>query len=204
MRALIVIASHEGQTEQIATRMSKVLADNHVPTDIYDVVKMPADEIQIDAYDAVVIGSPLHFGHHDPRITFCVKQYSEFLSEVPTAFFSVSLGIVSECQTARREAKGLADEFLREVDWKPSMRECFAGALMYSKYGSLKQHLMHWIVKKPGEETKVDRNYEYTDWNKVEEFASRFASFVHSCKRPKPSGPRHRWSMQPTRQYRVC
>ena len=45
MRALIVFASNEGQTEQIATRLSHGLSEHNVPTDVYNVVEKPADKI---------------------------------------------------------------------------------------------------------------------------------------------------------------
>ena len=55
------------------------------------------------------------------------------------------------------------------------MSKTVAGALPYTKYGWLKKWIMRRIVAKAGGDTDTTRDYEYTDWNDVREFARAFA-----------------------------
>jgi menaquinone-dependent protoporphyrinogen oxidase len=45
----------------------------------------------------------------------------------------------------------------------------------YSHYNFLKRWVMKRIVKKAGGDTDSTRDYEYTDWNDLEQFTDRFA-----------------------------
>ncbi|TWU46135.1 Protoporphyrinogen IX dehydrogenase [menaquinone] [Rubripirellula tenax] len=177
------------------------MAEHGVPTDTFDVTKHDVTGLAVDSYQAVVFGSSLHFAEHDSRIAWCIRNYRSWLRDAPSAFFSVSLGIISKNHKDRREAAWLADEFLRQEDFTPSRKACFAGALRYSQYGSVTKHLMHWIAKKSGSDTDTDRDYDYTDWPAIEAFASDFASLIHSCRQPDPSGPRFNPVDKPHRQY---
>ncbi|MFG0265323.1 MAG: menaquinone-dependent protoporphyrinogen IX dehydrogenase [Rhodopirellula sp. JB055] len=201
MRNLIVFASHEGQTEQIAERIHQRLRDHSMPSDVLDVVHHTATEIQVEAYDAVLVGSPMHFGRHDPRIRFFIEHNLGLLNEIPTAFFSVSLASASKKRKDRAEAERLANEFLQSTNWSPPVMDCFAGALKYSKYGWLKRQIMHRIAQRSGAETDVDQDYDYTDWERVDEFADRFATLVRACRRPPD--PRSCFSefRAPVREY---
>lgn len=190
MRAIVIYASHEGQTERIAVRIQQRLAEHSIPCDRYDVVKQSADEIQLGAYDAVVIGSPLHYDHHDPRIRFCIEHNRGLLNDLPTAFFSISLAIASVNEKDRDQAKWLAGEFLRSTSWQPPVMECFAGVLKYSKYNWWKRHVMQRIAQQSGAETSFDHDDEYTDWERVDAFADRFDALVRACKRPPVHHPR--------------
>lgn len=178
MRALEIIATHEGQTAAIAHRIAERMTEAGVPTDIYDVTKSSSDQIVIDSYDAVVVGTPLHFGHHDSHISGILNEHCDSLKEVPTAFFTVSLGIISDRDLNRTTVKELTEEFLDKHRFQPDMQTFFAGALKYSKYNWLIKRLMHWIVRKASGETSMDKDYEYTDWPSVDDFANRFAHLV--------------------------
>ncbi|MGB7344621.1 MAG: flavodoxin domain-containing protein [Pirellulaceae bacterium] len=186
MRAIVIYATSEGQTEQIARRIADTMSQSGVPTDTFDITQTNVEGVNVDSYQAVVLGSSLHFGQHDPRIANCIEENQRFLKMIPTAFFSVSLGIVSEHAKDRHEAEWLATEFLQQQRFEPSMKISLAGALRYSRYGWLTKHLMHWIAKKSGQETDTHHDYEYTDWAAVEDFAARFARHVKSTCESKP------------------
>jgi menaquinone-dependent protoporphyrinogen oxidase len=51
-----------------------------------------------------------------------------------------------------------------------------AGALMYSKYPLPVKWLMKGIARKAGEDTDTSRDYEYTDWEQVRQYAQMLAS----------------------------
>jgi hypothetical protein len=48
--------------------------------------------------------------------------------------------------------------------------------LLYTRYGFFVRLVMRLISKMAGGDTDTSRDYEYTDWNAVAEFARRFSS----------------------------
>jgi menaquinone-dependent protoporphyrinogen oxidase len=202
MRLLIIYASQEGPTKQIARRIAHQMVDEGMPTDLYNVLEEPADEIAIDSYDAVMLGSPLYDGHFDARIEWCVREYRRFLSEVPTAVFSVSHRMVGVDDDVEDEDICGTDNFETRLHWQPSMKQTFSGVERYSRYTLLKRRLMDWIAE--SEETDDERDCEAMDWDSVDEFASRFARFIRSCKQPAEKRPGFAgWVSHPKREYSV-
>lgn len=180
MRAIVIYATCEGQTDRIAKRIAVTVRQQGIPTDTFDVSKNDVCELAVESYEAVVFGSSLHYGDHDPRVAWCLRNYRKWLKHVPTSFFSFRLGILSEHAKDRAKVERLADEFLRRNEFEPNQKACFAGALRYSRYGWVKKQVMHRIAQKSGSETETDRDYEYTDWQAVDEFARKFATLVES------------------------
>lgn len=178
MRAIVIYATCEGQTERIALRCADVMRRRGVPTDTFDVTQGSITELAVESYDAVMLGSSLHYAEHDPRIAWCIRENRQRFTTIPTAFFSVSLGIVSKYAKDRAEAEWLAGEFLRDERFEPTRRACFAGALRYSEYGWLKKRMMRWIAEKSGSQTETTHDYEYTDWDAVDAFAADFADVI--------------------------
>jgi hypothetical protein len=58
--------------------------------------------------------------------------------------------------------------------WQPDQIGVFAGALLYTQYGLIKRYLMKSISKQMEGDTDVSRDYEYTDWESVDDFAEIF------------------------------
>ena len=103
-----------------------------------------------------------------------VRDHRTILDERPSAFFSVSLSAGGP-GAKPDAAKRYLDKFLRQVDWHPQQTAKFAGALQFSKYGVFKRLLMVLFVGLAGGDTDTSRNYEYTDWDAVDQFAKIFA-----------------------------
>ena len=64
-------------------------------------------------------------------------------------------------------------KFLKLTDWEPNDISVFAGKIDYPKYGFIDKHMIRfimWMTKGP---TDLSGTYEFTDWNKVDEFANQ-------------------------------
>jgi menaquinone-dependent protoporphyrinogen oxidase len=70
------------------------------------------------------------------------------------------------------------DRFLARYGWRPAITKLVAGALLYTRYGWLKRRMMKRIVAKAGGDTDTTRDFEYTDWNDLRDFAEDFASLL--------------------------
>lgn len=158
--ALILYASAEGQTARIARRIARRLRDlGHRPE-----VRPAARELDLSAYDGVMVGASVHYGHHPAALGRALRAAR--LPTLKTAFFSVSLGAKEH----------YAGRFLRKARWRPQLIGVFHGALQYSKYGPLKRLVVRIFAAIGGHDTDPSRDYDYTDWGAVDAFAAAFSA----------------------------
>lgn len=54
------------------------------------------------------------------------------------------------------------------------------GKLLYSKYNFVIRLVMRWIAKRSGAETDTSRDYEYTDWTRLDQFVNQFSADIRS------------------------
>ncbi|HEY1334920.1 MAG TPA: flavodoxin domain-containing protein, partial [Myxococcaceae bacterium] len=134
--------------------------------------------LDLRRYEAIFVGSPIRVGTYLPSVVRFVQAQREALERVPSAFFSVSLAVAprkGERKTdGRAETMRAVEKFTRKTGWSPRRVELMAGALPYSKYNFLTRFVMRRISAAAGGDTDTSRDYEYTDWNAVDRFASEF------------------------------
>jgi menaquinone-dependent protoporphyrinogen oxidase len=106
-----------------------------------------------------------------------VKRNHGALHGIPAAFFAVS-GSAGGTVEEQRAARAKMEAFLQQTDWKAVLTASFAGGVAYSKYNPLLRWFMHRGLRKQDRATDVSRDYEYTDWVQVDEFAREFNALV--------------------------
>lgn len=172
-RILLLYATAEGQTARIAERIARTLRDKG-----HNVEMLPADTTQPDldpaAYDAVMVGASIHYGHHPAYLRKLIRRHRDVLAARPCAFFSVSLSAGGPCPKPAAAQRYL-DKFMRKTGWQPQLTASFAGALKYSLYGPIKRRVMIVFVGLGGGNTDTSQDYEYTDWDAVDRFADAYA-----------------------------
>jgi len=172
-RILLLYATAEGQTARIAERIAHTLREEgHI------VEMLPADTTQPEldpaAYDGVMVGASIHYGHHPAYLHKLIRRHRETLMVRPCGFFSVSLSAGGP-RPKLAAAQRYLDKFMRNTGWQPQLIASFAGALKYSLYGPIKRRVMIVFMTLGGGETDTSRDYEYTDWDAVERFAHTYA-----------------------------
>jgi menaquinone-dependent protoporphyrinogen oxidase len=60
--------------------------------------------------------------------------------------------------------------FLRQVAWRPTLLEVFAGKLDYPRYGVVDRLIIRFIMWLTRGPTEPDAVVEFTDWQRVEVF----------------------------------
>lgn len=84
--------------------------------------------------------------------------------------------------TVRKEGKDTPQgsayvrKFLQKSPWQPEQIAVFAGALRYPRYRWFDWLMIQLIMKITGGETDMTKEVEYTNWQKVSEFASEIAA----------------------------
>ena len=169
-RIVLLYASVEGQTKLIGERIARTLREQGHGVDL-----IPTDaQADFAAYDGVIIGASIHYGHHPADLCALVRRRRDVIAARPNAFFSVSLSAGGP-RPKPAAAQRYIDKFLRKTGWQPQLVASMAGAVKYSVYGPIKRRVMIVFVGLGGGETDTSRDYEYTDWPAVERFAGEFA-----------------------------
>lgn len=178
MKLIVAYASIEGQSEKIALRIASALEADGAFVQLVDTIEHPETGIASDV-EGIVAGGPLHQEHHPEALASWLVTHREQLSGIPFAFFSVSLSAASDRQQDLDDAGDVMQAFLKKLQLSPALKTTIAGALKYSKYGFIKKRIMRNIVKKSGgRDLDMSRDYEYTDWKQVDEFAKEFLGLL--------------------------
>ena len=133
---------------------------------------LSADYLQ--QFGTIVVGASIRYGHFDPLLTQFINQHYALLNQKKSAFFSVNL-------TARKADKNSPEtnvytrKLLARIKWQPDLVEVMAGALFYPCYRWFDRVMIRFIMKITGGETDTNREYEYTNWNKVTIFSQQIS-----------------------------
>jgi menaquinone-dependent protoporphyrinogen oxidase len=169
-RILIACSTVDGHTLKICERIAAVLRDAGDDADI-----RPIDDgggFDVLPYDRIVIGASIRYGRHRRQVNEFIAEHREALDAVPSAFFSVNV-VARKPGKDRPETNPYLQKFLRSIDWQPQLLGVFAGKIDYPRYGFRDRvaiRFIMWMTKGPTDPTAV---VEFTDWDRVGEFARR-------------------------------
>ena len=117
-----------------------------------------------------IIGSSIRYGKHNPKIIEFINDHQAQLDNVDNAFFSVNL-VARKHEKTTPETNPYFVKFLKTIKWQPKNSAVFAGTLDYQKYPFFDKIMIQpimWMTKGP---TNSKTKIEYTNWEKVTEFA---------------------------------
>lgn len=167
MKTIILYLTTDGQTKKIAERLALEIGDCQLLSLREQAVVSATNFAQ---FDQIIIGASIRYGHFSPLLEQFIRQHSALLNSKKSAFFSVNL-------TARKpnrntpETNTYTRKLLARIAWQPQQVAVFAGALFYPRYNFFDRTMIRFIMKITGGETDTTREFEFTDWQKVSEFA---------------------------------
>jgi menaquinone-dependent protoporphyrinogen oxidase len=103
MKLLVVYATTEGHTRNVAEFIAEVAAAQNHSADVCDSA-MPI-RLTKASYDAVILGGSVHQGQHQMSLRNFIFEHLDVLSELPCAFFSVSLSAAINEEIYQQEAQ---------------------------------------------------------------------------------------------------
>lgn len=174
---LLIYATREGHTRHIAEHLGATLSAQQRSFELVDAAHIP-EGFSLTKYGAAVVGASLHLGKHEPEMVRFVKHNLTELQPIPSLFLSVSLSevTVEDAKAApekRAEAQANVERtiqsFRAETGWHPSHIAAVAGALPYRKYNLVTRFIMKRIAGKTGGPVDTTRDYEFTDWTKLDQ-----------------------------------
>lgn len=185
-RILILYDTSYGHTKKIAEIISSEIKKKNHFVEAVDVSMFP-HEVCPDIYDGVIVGAAVYAGSYSGSIVRWVKANAEFLNKMPSAFFSVCLGILQDDPKVQKDLRNVIANFFKKTGWHPGRWSIFAGALAYTKYNFVIKWFMRRIAKKAGGSTDTSSDHEYTDWEEVSKFASDFCQSVTGTQKEMPN-----------------
>ena len=174
-RILVLYGTTDGHTRKIANAIGDTMRGNGLDVDVVHIDEMEPDPSH---YAAVIVAASVHAGGYQKAVARWVRAYAGQLGRIPTAFVSVCLAILSKNEDGRKEAAAIPQRFLEGVHWHPTIVKIVAGALPYTHYNFVTRWIMKRIVAGAGGDTDTSKDYEYTDWNDVRNFAAVFGRRV--------------------------
>ena len=174
-RILFLYSTVDGHTAEICRRLQRSVQAAGHETTLMEL--LPGARVAPDAFDRIVIGASIRYGHHRPAVAAFIDAHLELLRAKPSAFFSVN---VVARKPGKREphTNPYVRKFLRSIAWKPALIAIFAGRIDYPRYGVLDRsmiRLIMWMTRGP---TDPRACVEFTDWEQVDEFARAIAAMV--------------------------
>jgi menaquinone-dependent protoporphyrinogen oxidase len=169
---LLLYSTTDGQTLAISRRLSEVIESHGHAVYLVDIDQEPDPDLS--AFDRVLLGARIRYGHHTPQVHEFVRRHKVLLDAKPCGFFSV-------CVVARKpnrntpETNPYMQKFLKRTGWRPDHLAVFAGRVDYPRYGVLDRtmiRLIMWLTHGP---TDPHATVEFTDWSAVDAFGHRFA-----------------------------
>jgi len=175
MKLLMLYSTYEYQTAKIMQYIMVRLGNKYD----YDLVKLDKNtNINLNNYQAIIIGSSVRYGRYPQLITKFINDNYLQLNKMISAFFGVNL-------VARKEHKNTpftnsyTKKFLAKIKWQPNLVAVFAGALYFLKYNFWQCLVIRLIMRLGGAKYDVKQDIiEYTNWAKVDEFAKNFSCLV--------------------------
>jgi len=171
-RALIVFGTTDGQTAKVAGVLADYLRSCGLTVIVSDAA---AGASSPHGFDAVIVAASVHARGYQRSVRKWARTHAETLNNMQTAFVSVCLGVLQHDPKVDRDLDSIVQTFLASTGWKPSRTKIVAGAVKYTRYGFLKRWAMRRIVAKAGGDIDTSRDYEYTDWQDLRQFAAAFA-----------------------------
>lgn len=172
---LILYATREGQTEKVAVTISRHLQKAGANVTLINAQdKKLTEDIALNVFDLLVFGASMHAGGIEPELVDFINSHQEQIELKIRSFFLVLLSAATKDSKLREEwlndARKKMDE---QINVQFQDVEMIAGALMYSKYPLPLKWIMKGIAKQAGEGTDISQDYEYTDWEQVEQYAEK-------------------------------
>ena len=163
-KTLITYSTVDGQTKRISEKLAKLATQSNV-----DVLPI-SNQINLDSYKTIIIGASIRYGKYRNEVFNFIENNIHTLNVKENAFFSVNV-VARKPEKSSPETNPYLIKFLGKIKWKPKNLGVFAGKIEYPKYKFIDKYAIKfimWLTKGP---TDTSKTYEFTDWNKVEDFA---------------------------------
>ena len=171
-KILLLYCTTDGHTIEICRRIQSVIEEGGAEVVLRDLKDEPG--LGSDTFNKIVIGASIRYGKHQPLVQAFIKRNQAVLEAQPNAFFSVNV-VARKPEKNTPETNPYLQKFLKKIDWQPQHLGVFAGKIDYPSLGFVDKQMIRfilWMTKGPTDPNGI---FEFTDWEKVEEFGRTIA-----------------------------
>ena len=165
-KILIIHSSVDGHTTHICERIRSVR--NDLDIDIISLSK--TKNISLNKYEMIVIGASIRYGKYRKELFEFIEKNLNVIHSKKNAFFSVNV-VARKAEKNSTDTNPYIEKFLLKTSWKPKIIDVFAGKIEYPKYNLFDRSIIKFIMWMTNGPTDSSKNFEFTDWSKVEKFA---------------------------------
>ncbi|MFL2722695.1 MAG: menaquinone-dependent protoporphyrinogen IX dehydrogenase [Gammaproteobacteria bacterium] len=162
-KSIIIYSSVDGHTKEICEKIAGHMIGD---SDIFSVDDNP----EIQNYEKIIIGASIRYGKYRTKLFDFIESNIEVISEKENAFFSVNV-VARKAEKNTPNTNPYVQKFLNSTTWIPNKVEVFAGKIDYPKYKFLDKYAIKFIMLITKGPTDTSKRYEFTDWDKVKNFA---------------------------------
>ena len=166
-KVLIVYSTTDGQTKKICEKIIKT-GKKKQSIDILSIDN--AIDLSIGEYRKIIIGASIRYGKHNPLVYEFIKSNKSELEKRFTAFFTVNV-VARKKEKNQPETNPYMKKFIELSGWQPDKLAVFAGRIDYPSYRFFDRLIIRFIMLITKGPTDTSQTYEFTDWNKVANFA---------------------------------
>tara|TARA_B100000676_G_scaffold182079_1_gene178943 strand:- start:52 stop:576 length:525 start_codon:yes stop_codon:yes gene_type:complete len=165
--SLIIYSSTDGHTKTICKQIANFL-NNGVTAKIISLDE--ATKIDLTEFNKIIIGASIRYGKHSKKLYKFIELNKNILDQKKSIFFSVNV-VARKPEKSTPDTNPYIKKFLKISKWRPKKIGVFAGKVDYPNYGFFDKYvikLIMFITKGP---TDTSISYEFTNWQKVQEFS---------------------------------
>lgn len=181
MRVLIAYGSRWGSTEEIASKLAGFLEEEGVEATVLD-VKKDRDWPSLEGYDGVIVGSGVKISKWMREPVGFLRRKAGELRGRKVALFVSCMSVLADPESARRD---LLEKVAGEAGVEAVLMEAFgplADLGPGSRMGFLDRRIagaaMAGLSKDLGLELDMKGRNDLRDWDKIRDFAQRFAEIL--------------------------
>ena len=130
-------------------------------------------KLVLNDYDQIILGASIRYGKHKPELYQFINRHKSILDNKKNGFFSVNV-VARKSKKNSPETNPYMKKFLEMSAWKPQFLAVFAGKLNYPKYHFIDKQMIRLIMFITKGPTDTNGVFEFTDWEKVKQFAQEF------------------------------
>lgn len=162
-KSIIIYSSVDGHTKEICEKIAGHMIGD---SDIFSVDDNP----EIQNYEKIIIGASIRYGKYRTKLFDFIESNIEIINGKENAFFSVNV-VARKAEKNTPNTNPYVQKFLNSTTWIPNKVEVFAGKIDYPKYKFLDKYAIKFIMLITKGPTDTSKRYEFTDWDKVKNFA---------------------------------
>ena len=167
--SLIIYSTTDGHTKTICERMTNFSKKNEM---IKIISLEEATRFNLSTFNKIIIGASIRYGRHSKELYKFIRLNKEVLDQKDNVFFSVNV-VARKPEKNNPDTNPYIKNFLKISKWRPKKIAVFAGKVDYPKYNFFEKYIIKFIMFITKGPTDTSQTYEFTDWEKVDDFAKQ-------------------------------